>query len=162
MLYIVLAIKPALAWDTQTYAVLASSSSGATSIEIDAVDFAMKRIKSYRSFLPGWALDIALRAYDAYQTYRNGERVEEIRAEVLATLGEIIEIKANMEAGQEMSDREYRLTRELLDTRISQIETLVGALSLRVDELENRFFRRGCGKYHFWSNGRCVDVRTAR
>jgi len=131
----------------------------AASIELDVVDMAMKRIRGFRSSLPAWALEIALRAYNAYQTYRNGERVEEVRAEVLATLKVIAELKADVEAGREMSDREYRLTRELLDTRLAHIETLISALSSRVDELERRVFRRGCGEYHYRRNGKCVDIR---
>jgi len=158
-LYTVLAIKPALAWDTQTYTVPASSPSAVTSIEVDAVDIAMTRVRAHRGFLPRWALDIALRAYDAYQAYRNGERVEKLRAQVLATLRVITELKADIEAGQGMSDREYRRTRELLDSRMAHIETLISALSSRVDELERRVFRRGCGEYHYRRNGKCVDIR---
>jgi hypothetical protein len=135
------------------------SSSAASSTEVDAVHIAMTRVLSHRGFLPRWALDIALRAYDAYQTYRNGQRVEKVRAQVLATLRVITELKADIEAGREMSDREYRLTRELLDSRMTHIETLISALSSRVDELERRVFRRGCGEYHYRRNGKCVDAR---
>jgi len=146
-------------YSTLSVASATRSSSAWSPIEVDAVDIAMTRVRAHRGFLPRWALDIALRAYEAYQTYRNGERVEKIRGQVLATLRVITELKADVEAGQEMSDREYRLTRELLDSRMAHIETLISALSSRVDELERRVFRRGCGEYHYWRNGKCVDIR---
>jgi hypothetical protein len=111
-------------------------------------------IKSATKPLPAWAIEIALRAYDAAQTYRYGKRVKEVQKEVLAVLKVVAEIKEMAEAAREMTDREYRLTRELLEVHDQRLEDLTG----RVAKLEKKIERPGCDVYHACRNGRCINV----
>ena len=126
-----------------------------------AIDDMMARIKASRKPLPAWALDLAMRAYDVYKTYQNGKRVgavekraDDIEREVLAILKVVIDVQAQVEAGQEMTDREFRLTRELLDAHSRHLDDLAGRLS----RIERDFRRPGCRVGHAWRNGKCVDV----
>ena len=94
------------------------------------VEGLMAKIRMSKS-LPGWALNAAMNAYAVYKTYRNGEKVEEINAAVLAMLKEIADIKAEADKGREMTKCEYRLTRDLLNSygsRLSGYETRLRSL----------------------------------
>lgn len=104
--------------------------------------------------LPVWVVDISMRAYQTYKTYKAGRRIEAIEAEVLALLKVIAEMRADAEAGREMSQREYRRTVELLHAHLRRIDDLAS----RVGDLEQRVYRPGCGKLHAWRGGRCVNV----
>jgi hypothetical protein len=112
--------------------------------------------------LPVWAVDIAMRAYDIWKTYENGQKVNEVQREVLSVLQLVVRIKDQVEMGQEMSEREYWLTRELLDAHVRRLDDharRIRALQTLMEDLERRFQRRGCGVAHAWRNQRCVDVR---
>jgi hypothetical protein len=100
------------------------------------VDELMARIKSSKKPLPAWALDLAMRAYVVYKTYHNGKRVgvvekraDEIEREVSSILKVVAGIQAQVEAGQEMTDREYRLTRDLLDVHGHRLDDLTGRVA---------------------------------
>ena len=68
-----------------------------------------------------------MRAADLVKTYSNGKRVGEVEVEVKSIMRILGDVKADIEAGREMTDREFRLTRELLDThRLRLTEQLVG------------------------------------
>ena len=74
----------------------------------EVIEGLIAEIRTSKS-LPGWAVNTAMNAYNVYKTYRNGDRVEEIGATVLAVLKEIADIKADANKGREMNLREYRL-----------------------------------------------------
>ncbi len=97
-----------------------------------------------------------MNAYKAWQTYKNGERVEDVQKQVLDVLKAVAEMEAHITAGREFSDREYRLTRELLDARMVQIN----GMSKRLDALEHAFRRPGCPRYHFRRGEICIDARN--
>jgi hypothetical protein len=139
------------------------------------VEQLMACIKLGAKPLPVWALDSALLAYRAFKTYRTGEKVEEVRQHVVTTLKLVAEIRQNIDAGRDTSDRQYRRMREQLDahgaqlgellTRINALEdkqqrtaTQVDSLSQRAARIEVRVLRRGCGYLRAQRNGRCVDV----
>jgi hypothetical protein len=106
---------------------------------VDAlVEGLMADIRASKS-LPRWAVDAAVNAYAVYKTYRNGQRVKEIGATVLAVLKEVADIKADAEKGREMTEREYRLTRELLDDYVSRLrayEELLASYGARLQAHE--------------------------
>ncbi|MGE4127998.1 MAG: hypothetical protein AB7E80_07510 [Hyphomicrobiaceae bacterium] len=142
----------------------------------------MARIKSSKKPLPVWALDLAMRAYDIYLTYQSGKRVgavekraDDVEHEVQAILKVVLDVQKQVEAGREMTDREFRLTRELLDShgrrlndltgRVARLEREAAKHSRQLDEARGalarlgRGFRRpGCGVGRAWRNGKCVDV----
>ncbi len=107
----------------------------------------------WRKPAPVWILDSATGVYRAVQQYRNGGKVSEAvrvahaaRAEVdavktgldevkrigLATLKELAILKELIEEGRELTDREYRLVRDLLDAQAGRLDAIVG----RVGDLE--------------------------
>ena len=139
------------------------------------IDSLMSTIKGSKKPLPLWAIEIAMRAYETWKTYQNGQKVEEVEQVVLSVLVHVAEIKDQAETGRAMSEREYRLTRELLDAhgrrfdsyvsqlrqiedRLQQETVRMVACEVRTDELQRGFSRRGCGVGHAWRNGRCVNV----
>lgn len=129
--------------------------------ETRTIDELMARIKASKKPLPAWAVDLAMRAYEVYKTHQNGKRVgavekraDDIERQVMTILRVVTEVQAQVEAGQEMTDREFRLTRELLDAHSGRLDDLAG----RVSRIERDFRRPGCGFGHAWRNGRCVDV----
>ena len=75
-----------------------------------------------------------MRAYDAWKTYKNGQKVAEVQQDVVAVLKVEKEIAEDVFAGREMSDREYRRTRELLNLH----DVKLGGLIHRVDAIERR------------------------
>ena len=83
-------------------------------------------------YLPG-------RACQTYKTYRNRQKVEEVQREVLSVLKVVAEIKVQVKAGRELTDREFRLTRELLDVHSRRLDD---RLEPRVDDLEVSNARR--------------------
>ncbi len=148
----------------------------------DAIEKLMSVINGAKKPLPAWALDTAMKAYKTYKTYKNGEKVEEVQQAVLAVLKTVAEIKTDVDAGRELSDKEYRRTRDLLDTqglRLGDLEVRVDrvekatretaarlrawqqrteAAEARAASVERRFGRRGCPVGHAYRNGSCVDV----
>lgn len=139
------------------------------------IEDTMRAIGAAKKPLPFWAIDMALRAYQVYKTYRNGQKVEEVQREVLVILKIVAELKDQADAGLDMSEREHRLTRDLLgvhgrmvedltvraatlEHKTSELATQVAFWRKRAQELERRLFRRGCGVGHAWRNGSCVDV----
>ena len=73
------------------------------------IDNLMAVIKSSKKPIPVWAIDMAMRAYNTWKTYKNGQQVEEVQQEVLYVIKLVAEIKAQVEDGHEMTEREYRL-----------------------------------------------------
>lgn len=144
-----------------------------------AIERVMTSIKAAKKPLPAWALDLALRAYDTYKTIRNGEKVEEVQREVLSVLKVVDDIKEQIEAGRELTDREFRLTRELLDAharRLTDLADRVDRLEPRVDGIEaalkaqhskaaaSALFNRVCKEpQHVWrpSQRACLHVSEA-
>ena len=130
----------------------------------------MAEIRTSKS-LPGWAVNAAMNAYAVYTTYRNGEKVEEINATVLAVLKEVADIKADADKGREMTEREYRLTRELLDSytfRLQGYEKRLASVERDVKIIRNqlapwRYRSRLCQAAHEWrpNLGRCVHISVA-
>lgn len=139
----------------------------------------MRSIKSAKKPLPAWAIELALRAYEAYKAYRNGQKLDEVQFEVQSVLEAVADIKDHVEAGREFTDREFRLTRELLDAHRRRLDDLtihLERLEPRVDALQisviNQIarakawarFNRVCREPEFvWrpSLGRCVHVSEA-
>src|SRR6516225_2841855 len=140
----------------------------ATYVTEQLIEGLMSTIKASKKPLPVWAIDMAMRAYETWKIYQNGQKVEKVQRVVLSVLKHVAEIKDQVETGRAMSEREYRLTRELLDeharridsyvSNMRQIEDRVLACEGRTDELRRSFSRKGCGVGHAWRNGRCVDV----
>jgi hypothetical protein len=147
----------------------------ASVVQGEDIEQLMLSIKASRKPLPVWAIDMAMRAYAMWKTYKNGEKVDAVRLEVLAVLRTVAEVKEQAEAGRKLTEREYRLTRGLLDasgrrlddltSRIDDIQriieglrTEVNAWKQRAQALERRFLRRGCGVGRAWRNGRCVEA----
>jgi hypothetical protein len=100
------------------------------------IDDLMRMIRGARKPLPVWALDIAERAWGTWQTYRNGQKVEEIGRTVEKVLRTVDGIRREVEAGRKLDDARYRFVRETLDAHQSALDALAG----RVDDLE-RFTR---------------------
>lgn len=124
---------------------------------VDArVEGLMSDIRASKS-LPGWAVDAAMNAYAVYKTYRNGEKVEEIGATVLAVLKQVADIQAAAEKGREMSEREYRLTHELLDSYGDRLEGY--DKRLKSLESETKAIR---AQLALWCHRRSIAARTRR
>ncbi len=123
------AAEPARA-ATKTIITVSASAQG-TNLE-PMIEQTMGAIKAAKKPLPAWAIELALRAYDVYKTYRNGQKVQDVQREVLAVLQAVAEIKVQVDAGREMTDREFRLTREFLDTHDARLSDL----TRRVDDVE--------------------------
>jgi hypothetical protein len=112
------------------------------------IDDLMAAIKNAKKPLPAWAIEIAIRAYDAYKTHANGKKVEQVEATVRTVLTEVTALQAAVEAGRELSAEEYRLTRELLDAhgrflteisvRLSKVEHRLGAHEVKLQSLADR------------------------
>jgi len=127
----------------------------ATYVTEQLIEGLMSTIKASKKPLPVWAIDMAMRAYETWKIYQNGQKVEKVQRVVLSVLEHVAEIKD-------------QLTRELLDeharridsyvSNMRQIEDRVLACEGRTDELRRSFSRKGCGVGHAWRNGRCVDV----
>lgn len=127
----------------------------------ESIEQLMPDILSARGWLPGRAIEIALRAYEVYKTYRNGQKVEEVRKTVFSILTIVTEMKLEQEHGHRVTHREMQLTRDLLEAHASQLDLLSGRLKAIEDaaaDLKSRVLRRGCGEMHAWRKGRCVDV----
>lgn len=109
----------------------------ATRVTVDAIEKLKAAIDKSKKPLPAWAVDMAMRAYATYKTYRNGEKVEAVLRDVHAVLKIVAEIKDQVEAGREMSEIEYRRTRELLDQYARSLDDL----KVRVDTIESEHAR---------------------
>jgi hypothetical protein len=150
------------------------------------VEGLMADIRTSRS-LPGWAVNAAMNAYTVYKTYRNSQKVEEIGAAVLGMSKEVADLKAYADKGREMTEREYRLTRELLDSygaRLHAYDELLASFGTRLQASERRlaslvrdakairaqfatwlYHNRACKQAeHVWRStlGRSVHVSVAR
>jgi hypothetical protein len=167
-----------LVWSTIVPAIAQVTAPPGQRIDISTdqiIESMMSAIKHTKKPLPGFAVDIAMRAYQTWKTYKNGEKVEDVQREVIGVLTVVAGIKDEVEAGREMTAREYRLIRELLDvhqrrlddltTRLATLEITtkqtaasVAAYRKRAEDLEIRFRRPSCGRLHAWRGRRCVDV----
>ena len=123
----------------------------------------MQKIRSAKKPIPVWATEWAARVYTAWKTYKNGERVEAIDKEVQAVLQIVADIALQVEAGQEMTDREFRLTRDLLDAHGRRIDDLTA----RVDRIDRDTQGHAAeirvlhdGKRALERQGRTSSVRT--
>ena len=105
-----------------------------------------------------------------YNTYRNGKKVEEINATVLAVLKEVVDIKADADQGREMTERDYRLTRELLDSYASRLSSYEGRLAaverdmrlIRAQLALWRYRNRVCQAKHVWRTNLLAAAATSR
>ncbi len=93
------------------------------------IDHLITSLKSAKKPIPAWALDLAIRAIDTWKTFKNGQKFEAVEAIVLAALKQVVEIKDLVEAGRELSEREYKLTRELLDQYSARLDEFNARLS---------------------------------
>jgi hypothetical protein len=121
----------------------------------------VQMIRSGGKPLPAWALDLIMRAYDAYKTHQNGKEIASIREMTLGILREVADLKVRIERGEELSDGEYRTIRERLDVFafvLADHERRLKANEHSLALIKGRVFRRGCGVRHAWRGGRCVDV----
>ena len=84
----------------------------ATYVTEQLIEGLMSTIKASKKPLPVWAIDMAMRAYETWKIYQNGQKVEKVQRVVLSVLEHVAEIKDQVETGRAMSEREYRLTRE--------------------------------------------------
>jgi hypothetical protein len=163
-----------------TIAASATTKSSTSANEL-AIERLMQVIQSAKKPLPAWAADMAMRAYRTWKTYKNGERVEQVQAEVIAMLKIVAEIKEEVDAGRDLNEREYRLTRELLDSHDRMLRDLIEwafeidrrtldtirkleaakaeakVLRARTEEMESRLFRGTCGERRYWKAGQCVE-----
>ncbi len=137
-----------------------------------AIERLWSAINSANKPLPAWAIDVALRAYTAYKTYRNGKKVEEVRRQTLITLQIVADLKEQLEAGRELTEREYKLTRELLDAQMRVLDVL----GVRVTLLEREaararararawhYFNRVCNQAEMvWrpEQAKCLHISVA-
>jgi hypothetical protein len=83
--------------------------------------------------------------------------------EVIAVLKLATDVRDQAEAGHEMTEREYRLPRELLDAqaRRRDYSKRFRQLEQRADQLERRVLRPSCGEKRAWRDGRCIDVAAS-
>lgn len=88
------------------------------------IEALMSEIKLAKKPLPAWAVQIALQAYKTWKTYRNGQKVEALQTDVINVLKVVKDIKEQVEQGREMTEREYYLTRELLDAHAKRLSGL--------------------------------------
>jgi hypothetical protein len=109
------------------------------------IDGLMSTIKGSKRPLPVWAIEMASRAYETWKTYQNGQKVEEVEKVVLSILAHVAEIKDQVETGRAMSEREYRLTRELLDAHARAFDGFVSQIRQIEDRLQREAVRMaGC------------------
>jgi hypothetical protein len=127
----VIGATPAAAQKSPTASTAATATSDATVIEQIAA-----QIKAAKKPLPAWAADLAMKAYDIYKTHQNGKRVgvvekrsNEIEREVIAILKVVADVQTQVEAGQAMTDREFRLTRDLLDVHAARLDDITGRVT---------------------------------
>ena len=99
-------------------------------------------LRATKKPLPAWAVEIAFRAYTAWKTYKNGERVETIEKQLqittLAVLREVADIKAIVGSGRDLTEAEYRRFRERLDgygQRLDAHEAMINELQQQHDRL---------------------------
>ncbi|MEM9030160.1 MAG: hypothetical protein AAGC70_17490 [Pseudomonadota bacterium] len=93
MLSVLTGMQPAIAGQSPT---AAPPEALARSDAEKAIKKLMGFIKRNKKWLPLWAVDTAINAYSAYQTYRNGERVEEIERTTLAILHEVADLRGRL------------------------------------------------------------------
>lgn len=148
--------------------------SAPTAVEISATDdlveqaltFAKRKSKP----LPVYVVDTILLMANTWKQFKNGEKVDEAVEKVTAVMKIVAEIKADVDVGREMTDREFRRTFELLDmharglkdldARVGKIEDGQVKLKVKTDKLEQAFGRPGCGVGAKRRNGRgpCVPA----
>ena len=121
--------------------------------------------------MPVWLLNSAVRIYTAYRTYRNGQKVEEASCIAHAALAEIAHVRAEIEAGRQVSQHEQRVTHARLEAQAEQLEGLaqrVTAVEQRTQRLEQTTgrvvriaTRRGCRTFQAFDRKlrRCTDRR---
>ncbi len=136
----------------------------------EVIEGLISKIQTSQS-LPGWAASAAMNAYAVYKTYRNGQRVEDISANVVAILKEIANMKADADNSREMNLREHSLIRELLESSGSQLQTYESRLASLEKEMQILRTRAAPGPYrggacqaeYLWSAklGRCVYIAVA-
>lgn len=109
----------------------------ATTAEASTIEQAIEALHRWiktpsRKPMPVWAIDTATRVITAWRTYTNGKKFEEASRIALAALKEVAAIKAMVEDGLEITDREYRLVRDSLEAQAGRLDLLTG----RVDRVE--------------------------
>lgn len=174
-----IALVTLLATPPTSAATVESATKASDETVASTIERTMRGIEFAKKPLPAWALDMAMRAYGTWKTYRNGQKVEEVQREVLAALKVIDDVRRQVEAGREMTDREVRLTRELLDAHDRRLADLAGRLDRlepRIDGLEVAFaahianfkawlwYNRVCKQSEYvWRPrlGKCVHVSVA-
>jgi cell division protein FtsB len=154
------------------------------------IELFVMALRASKKPLPAWLLDLALRAADLTKTYNNGKRVREVQAEVASIVRVLREVQAAIESGRELTVREFRLVRELLDTHTLRLSDLTGRMTLnetqiaeqqkqieryrqRTLDLERELanerakiaklaarFYRKCGYGKAYHNGKCINRIT--
>jgi hypothetical protein len=105
----------------------------------------MARVRLSRA-LPRWVVRAAERAYEILRGFETSNRIAaieqrtaEVAREVRAILVLVVEMQADGEAGRQITDREFRLTHDLIEAHFQRLEDLtirVHALEVKVAELE--------------------------
>lgn len=113
----------------------------------DAIESLMATVRARRASLPGVAFDLAIKVYDVYRTYQNGQAVEAVRADVKATLRTVLLL-----VRQRSKDRESIL--QMLEIHARTLKRI----SETVLKLDQDFRRPLCRARQVRKDGKCVDV----
>jgi hypothetical protein len=161
--------SPAAAAETCAPAAAASAAPARASLDLSVTEAFLHATRKSAKPIPFWLIETAIRIYDAYQTYRNGEKVEEAARIACAALAEVARVRGQIEAGRKLTEREQHIMRTRLEAQAALIEGLEGrvrGLEARTGRLEQQteqtariVTRHGCPPLQAWDRklGRCTS-----